>query len=126
MKTDLLNPDPLPHLPALSRRRDVRLEPLASLHVAIPAAKGAPSVKDISARGVCILADAQLLLRSVHTLTLSLGRMSVTRRARVIHCHVHMTGGWFMGMEFLEESPDQAWTVEDLIGQMLDDSLSFS
>lgn len=112
-------------LPALSRRRDVRLEPSARLHVAIPAAKGTPMVKDISNSGLCVLADAALMLRSVHTVTLALGAIIVTRQARVIHCHAHMNGGWFMGMEFLEELPDQEWTVEDLVARMLDETISF-
>ncbi len=118
--------DQFPPLPALSRRRDVRLEPTARLHVAIPAAKGTPVVKDISNSGLCVLAEAALMLRSVHTVTLALGAIVVTRQARVIHCHAHMNGGWFMGMEFLDEMPDQEWTVEDLVARMLDESISFS
>ena len=113
-------------LPTLSRRRDVRLEPTARLFVAIPAAKGTPTVKDISMSGVCVLAEAPLMPRSVHTLTLSMGALFVTRQARVVHCHAHMSGGWLMGMEFLEGSPDQEWTVEELIARMLDEAITFS
>jgi hypothetical protein len=126
VKTHTISLEQLLNLPALSRRRDVRIEPTETLHVAIPAAKGSPAVKDISTRGVCVLADSPFTLRSVHTVTLMLGSMRVTRKARVIHCHAHMTGGWFMGMEFLEPSPNEGWTIEDLVARMLDESISFS
>lgn len=113
-------------LPPLSRRRAIRLEPTAQLQVSVPAAKGSPAVKDISSTGLCILVEAPLRLRSVHSVTLTLGALRVQRRARVIHCHAHMAGGWFMGMEFLEEPTDSEWTIDDLLARMMDEAIAFS
>jgi PilZ domain len=99
----------------MSRRRDLRVETPKSLTLALAGSLRA-SVKDISRRGLCLSADVPLALGSIHSLTLTLGCMTVSRRGRTIHCHRHPTDGWIIGIEFLDDAArpgDNA--IEDLV-----------
>lgn len=110
---------------ATSRRRDVRLEPPPQLTVFVPSFRGRLAVQDISASGVCVVTDAPVPLRSVHTVTLKLGSRGMTRQARIAHCRLH-AGRWRLGMQFLAASPRETWTIEDLINALLESAISFS
>ena len=110
----------------ISRRRDVRVDTPKALIVAVDGSLRHASLKDISRRGLCLSADRPFALGSIHSLTLVLGRMSVTRRGRTIHCHRHPTEGWITGLEFLDEpvSPGDT-SIEDLVEEVAAGDVTF-
>jgi hypothetical protein len=109
----------------MSRRRDVRLEAPRTLMVSVPTAKGPLALKDISIRGLCLVAQEPLPLRSAHRVTLTLGHRAFTHRARAVHCHQHPSGGWLMGMEFIGEPPAQRFSIDELLDELLASSITF-
>lgn len=113
-------------VPGMSRRREIRLEPPQSLLVSVPTLKGRLMVKDISTRGLCLVSHAPLTPKSIHTVTLSFGRITVTGRARVVHAVRDLRGRWSMGLQFLAEPTESAGAIEDLVNSLLSTSISFS
>jgi hypothetical protein len=110
----------------MSRRRDLRIETPKSLTLAIAGSLVRVSVKDISLRGLCLSAGVPFALGSIHPLTLTLGRMTVNRRGRTIHCHRHPTEGWIVGIEFLDDPArpgDSA--VDDLVQEVAAGDVAF-
>ncbi len=109
-----------------SRRRDLRVETPKSLTLAIAGSLVRVSVKDISLRGLCLAAGAPFALGSIHSLTLMLGRMNVSRRGRTIHCHRHPMDGWIVGIEFLDDpSRPGDSSLEDLVGEVAAGDVTF-
>ena len=111
---------------AISRRRDVRMEAPKTLTLTIAGGHGRSIVKDISSRGVCVSADVAFALGSIHGMTIALGRMTATRRARTIHCHRHPTEGWIVGLEFIEDParPGDA-TIDELMDEVAASDVTF-
>lgn len=110
----------------ISRRRDVRLDTPKALIVFVSGTLGHTSLKDISRRGLCLSADAPFALGSIHSLTLVLGRMTVNRRGRTIHCHRHPTEGWITGLEFLDEPVRPGDTpLDDLLEEIAAGDVTF-
>ena len=110
----------------ISRRRDVRVDSPKALIAFVSGSLGHTSLKDISRRGLCLSADAPFALGSIHELTLVLGRMTVLRRGRTIHCHRHPTEGWIIGLEFLDE-PARAGeaSIDDLLDEVAAGDVTF-
>ena len=115
-----------PPTSGISRRQDVRLDPPPNLKVTVPTTTARLAIKDISTGGVCLIGDAPLPPQSVHTVTLTLGRMVVTRRARAVHAEKDSRGRWLTGMQFLNESNGSSGSIEDLVNLVLSSSISFS
>ena len=111
---------------AMSRRRDLRVESPKSLTLAIAGSLTRVSVKDISCRGLCLSAYLPFALGSIHSLTLTLGGMTVSRRGRTIHCHRHPTDGWTIGLEFLDDPvhPGDS-SVDDLVQEVAAGDVTF-
>jgi len=103
----------------ISRRRDVRVETPKSLTLAVTGSPVRASLKDISQCGLCLSADIPFALGSIYSLTLTLGRMTVSRRGRTIHCHRHLTEGWTIGIEFLDDPlrPGDC-SIDDLVHEV--------
>ena len=116
----------LPCPQQMDRRRDLRVESPKSLTLAVDDSRGRASVKDISRRGVCLSADVPFALGSIHSLTLALGRMTVSRRGRTIHCHRHPTEGWITGLEFLDDParPGDS-SIDDLVQEVSAGDVTF-
>lgn len=110
----------------MSRRSDVRVEAPKSLTLAIDGSLRRVSVKDISRRGLCLSAYVPFALGSIHSLTLTLGRMTVMRRGRTIHCHRHPAEGWIMGLEFLDDPvrPGDS-AIDDLVQEIAAGDVTF-
>lgn len=110
----------------VSRRSHVRVETPKSLTLAVAGPMGHASVKDISLRGLCLSADVPFALASIHSLTLTLGRMTVSRRGRTIHCHRHPTEGWIVGLEFLDDPmrPGDC-SIDDLVQEVAAGDVTF-
>ena len=110
----------------ISRRRDVRVETPKSLTLAVAGSLVHASVRDLSLRGLCLSAGVPFALGSIHSLTLTLGRMTVTRRGRTIHCHRHPTEGWTIGVEFLDDPMCPGDTsVEELVEEVAAGDVTF-
>ena len=104
----------------------MRVETPKSLTLAVDGPSGRASVKDISLRGLCLSADVPFALGSIHSLTLTLGRMTVTRPGRTIHCHRHPTEGWTIGLEFLDGPmrPGDC-SIDDLVQEVAAGDVAF-
>ena len=110
----------------MSRRRDLRVEAPKSLTLAIAGSLVRVAVKDISLRGLCLSAGVPFALGSIHRLTLTLGRMTVSRRGRTIHCHRHPTDGWTIGIEFLDDpSRPGENIIDDLVEEVAAGDVAF-
>lgn len=110
----------------MSRRRDLRVEAPKSLTLAIAGSLVRVAVKDISLRGLCLSAGVPFALGSIHRLTLTLGRMTVSRRGRTIHCHRHPTDGWTIGIEFLDDPPRPGDNIiDDLVQEVAAGDVTF-
>lgn len=110
----------------MSRRRDLRIEAPKSLTLAIAGSLVRVAVKDISLRGLCLSAGVPFALGSIHRLTLTLGRMTVSRRGRTIHCHRHPTDGWTIGIEFLDDPPRPGDNIiDDLVQEVAAGDVTF-
>jgi hypothetical protein len=109
-----------------SRRRDVRVETPKSLTLAIAGSLIHASVKDISRRGLCLSAGVPFALGSIHSLTLTLGCLTVSRRGRTIHCHRHPRDGWITGLEFLDDPPHPGdSSLDDLVQEAATGDVTF-
>lgn len=110
----------------VNRRRDVRVETPKALTLAIAGSLVRVSVKDISLRGLCLSAYMPFALGSIHPLTFTLGGMSVNRRGRTIHCHRHPSGGWIIGLEFLDDPtrPGDS-SIDDLVHEVAAGDVTF-
>lgn len=110
----------------ISRRRDVRVDTPKALVAFVSGSLGHASLKDISRRGLCLSADVPFALGSIHSVTLVLGRMSLTRRGRTIHCHRHPTEGWVTGFEFLDAPVRPGDTsIDDLLEEVAAGDVTF-
>lgn len=110
--------------PAISRRRDIRLEPPPSLTVVVSGTRANARIRDISTSGVCLLADVPLRLGTIHEVTLTIGPRTVSRRVRVVHCRRNI-GRWQIGLQFLAPSPGQKCTVETIVNIVLEQAIRF-
>ena len=110
----------------MSRRSDVRVETPKSLTLAIAGSLVRASMIDISRRGLCLSSDAPFALGSIHSLTLTLGGMTISRRGRTIHCHRHPTEGWIIGLEFLDDPARPGDTsIDDLVQEVAAGDVTF-
>jgi hypothetical protein len=114
-----------PVVHGMSRRREVRVEPPPALVVHVVGVEGTHTIRDLSARGLCVHTGTQLAPQSIYRVTLTFGRVVVKRRARTIHCHRVSSGGFLSGMEFLQDPMRESWTMEDLVNLVLSTSITF-
>jgi hypothetical protein len=83
-------------------------------------------VKDISLRGLCLSADVPFALASIHSLTLTLGRMTVSRRGAPSTATVIPQKGWIVGLEFLDDPmrPGDC-SIDDLVQEVAAGDVTF-
>ena len=110
---------------AVSRRRDIRLEPPRAMRAQLAGLDEPAAVHDISLGGVSLFVPKPLGLRTVHVVTLMLGPVVVQHRARVAHCW-RGSNNWRVGMAFVDRPLRGSSTVEELINAVLQSAISFS
>jgi hypothetical protein len=118
--------DPQPGDSGLSRRRDLRVDAPRSLRVTMPTVKGALAAGDISMGGLSVVAQSPIALRTIHTVSLTFGSITVEHKIRVLHCRRFPKGGWLLGLAFVDKPLAGSATVAQLFNAILSSAITFS
>jgi hypothetical protein len=94
--------------------------------VKMPTAEGRLAVRDISMGGMSLITAAPIALRTIHTVALTFGSITVEHKARVLHCRRFPQGGWLLGMAFTEKPLPGSATVAQLFNAILSSAITFS
>ena len=92
----------------------------------MPTAQGSLTVRDISMGGLSLIVHAPIALRTIHTVTLTFGSITVEHKARVLHCRRFPAGGWLLGMAFTENPLPGSASVAQLFNAILSSAITFS
>jgi hypothetical protein len=110
---------------ATDRRRSPRIEILGRLHGYTVAFDVPVAVREISLGGMTVQTGLALEEGAVHEFLLTLGDGSVVQLSgRVLHTRrgpdpAEGHGAYISGIQFVEDEPDAAGTVEDVIDKIL-------
>ena len=109
---------------AASRRREMRFDPPAALRCSMAGSKDRVLVRDIGLGGLAILSSLTFTPNRLQEFTLSLGPVTVVRRARLAHARRRDDGRWISGFEVLRE-PARGASIEELIDLITGSSIEF-
>jgi hypothetical protein len=108
-----------------SRRAEPRFAPPKELHCAIRGFSSAVAVEDISIGGMALTCDVPISRTAVHEVHLTLGRMTIERRARAVHCRRGDDGRWRIGLAFMPAHTTGP-TIENLVDLITRSLIDFS
>ncbi len=105
------------------RRRSSRVELLGRLHGRVVSLDLPVTVREISLVGLSIQTSVPFPVGALHEFRLTLGDDStVLLRGRIVYCRELATeeddAAFVLGVEFVDESPQEGEAVEDLIGKI--------
>jgi len=89
-------------------------------------AQGRVTVRDISMGGLSLAAHDPIALRTIHTVSLTFGSITVEHKARVLHCRRNPQGGWLLGLAFTDKPLPSSATVAQLFNAILSSAITFS
>lgn len=92
----------------------------------MPTAQGRLTVRDISMGGLSLTTHAPIALRTIHTVSLTFGSITVMHQVRVLHCRRNPQGGWLLGLAFTDKPLPGSATVAQLFNAILSSAITFS
>ena len=108
-----------------SRRTEPRFQPPAQLRCVIAGTAATLIIQDISVGGVALLSTLPISRTAIHQVKLTLGHVTIARRARAVHCQRSADQRWKIGLAFVEERTTGP-TIEQLIDLITRSLIKFS